>query len=226
MAVYDGKLYAGTGGPGIDGLIYVYDGTSWSLSYVSPERLITALAPFQNRLYAGGYLNGNIYVSDGTSWNLDYASSEQAIISLAEYNSMLFAGSEVNGKIFQYIPPLTFTGFFSPVDNPGPGPSFVFNKVKAGSAIPVKFSLDGDQGLDIFAAGYPKSERVDCTMASSLDNIEQTVTAGGSSLSYDPATDHYTYVWKTDKAWSGSCRKLIVRLSDGSDHVAYFNFAK
>ena len=45
-----------------------------------------------------------------------------------------------------------FEGFFSPVDDPP-----TFNAVKAGRAIPVKFSLGGDQGLDIFAEGYPRS---------------------------------------------------------------------
>jgi hypothetical protein len=29
------------------------------------------------------------------------------------------------------------------------------NIAKGGSSIPVKFSLSGDKGLDIFAAGYP-----------------------------------------------------------------------
>jgi hypothetical protein len=29
------------------------------------------------------------------------------------------------------------------------------------------------------------------------DGIEETLTAGGSSLSYDAASDIYTYVWKT-----------------------------
>jgi hypothetical protein len=117
-----------------------------------------------------------------------------------------------------------FSGFFSPVDNPGPGPTFVFNKVKAGSAIPVKFRLSGNQGLNIFATGYPQSEKVDCNSAGSLDDIEETVTAGGSSLSYDASLDQYNYVWKTDKSWAGTCRKLIVRLIDSTDHVAYFNF--
>jgi hypothetical protein len=49
-------------------------------------------------------------------------------------------------------------------------------------------------------------------------------TAG--TLTYDAATDRYTYTWKTDKAWAMSCRKLTMRLSDNSDHVAYFNFTK
>jgi Kelch motif len=114
-----------------------------------------------------------------------------------------------------------FTGFFQPVDN-----APIFNRGKAGSGIPVKFSLGGDQGLNVFAPGYPKSEKVDCSSSGSLDDIEQTVTAGGSSLTYNAAADQYTYTWKTDKTWAGTCRKLTVRLSDGSDHLAYFSFTK
>ena len=90
----------------------------------------------------------------------------------------------------------------------------------------MKFSLGGDQGLDVFAPGYPKSERIDCTSSGSMDDIEQTVTAGGSSLTYNAAADQYTYTWKTDRAWGGTCRKLTVRLKDNSDHVAYFSFTK
>ena len=55
-----------------------------------------------------------------------------------------------------------FGGFFSPVDNPD-----VLNRAKAGSAIPVKFSLGGDQGLDIFAeadgSSFPKSGSIAAT---------------------------------------------------------------
>ena len=112
-----------------------------------------------------------------------------------------------------------FSGFFPPVDNPP-----VFNSAKAGSAIPTKFSLDGDQGLSIFAAGYPKSQQITCDASATLDGIEETVTAGSSSLSYDASTDQYVYVWKTAKAWANTCRKLIVQLVDGTDHIAYFRF--
>ncbi|MDP2949524.1 MAG: PxKF domain-containing protein [Chloroflexota bacterium] len=113
----------------------------------------------------------------------------------------------------------SFSGFFRPVDNPP-----VLNSVKAGSGMPVKFSLGGDQGLDIFATGYPRSQRINCDMSTLLDAIEETVTAGSSSLSYDPIADQYVYVWKTDKAWASTCRQLIVRLNDGTDHVANFKF--
>ena len=113
-----------------------------------------------------------------------------------------------------------WSGFFQPVDNLP-----TVNTVNAGQAIPVKFSLGGDYRLNIFASGYPKVQPVSCGgNGSDSSSIEETVTAGNSSLQYDPATGVYTYVWKTDKAWGGACRQLVVRLVDGSEHVALFQF--
>ena len=54
------------------------------------------------------------------------------------------------------------------------------------------------------------------------DERTATQTAGGSSLSYDAASDTYTYVWKTDKAWAGTCRVLALKLTDNTWHVAGF----
>jgi len=34
------------------------------------------------------------------------------------------------------------------------------------------------------------------------------------------------YVWKTDSAWAGTCRQLLVTLNDGTQHIAYFQFTK
>jgi len=113
-----------------------------------------------------------------------------------------------------------WTGFFQPVENLP-----MLNLVKAGSAIPVKFNLDGDKGLEIFTADYPKSTSFACDSTQSANNIEQTLTtAGSSSLAFDPLTGQYSYVWKTEKAWAGSCRQLIVKLVDGTLHYANFKF--
>ncbi len=112
-----------------------------------------------------------------------------------------------------------FAGFFQPVDNP---PSL--NSVKPGRAIPVKFSLGGNQGLDIFAAGYPQSQQIDCESTVPVGIPEQTVTTGGSGLSYDAATGEYSYVWKTEKAWKGTCRELVVKLDDSTFHRANFRY--
>jgi len=118
-----------------------------------------------------------------------------------------------------------FHGFFQPVDNDG-----VFNVVKAGQAIPVKFDLSGNQGLNIFTTGYPKSTVVPCSGSVASDVLEETVTAGSSSLNYDttvnPPIGQYIYVWKSEKAWAGTCRRLDVKLIDGTTHSANFNFTR
>lgn len=115
--------------------------------------------------------------------------------------------------------PYNFTGFFSPIENPP-----VLNEMKAGQAAPVKFSLGGDQGLNIFAAGSPSSVQINCSSSAPIATVEETETAGGSSLTYDPATDKYKYVWKTESSWKNTCRQLTVTLRDGTVHVAYFKF--
>ena len=120
---------------------------------------------------------------------------------------------------FKVIVQYNFAGFFQPVDNLP-----VLNVVQAGRAIPVKFSLSGYKGLGIFAVGSPSSGPIACNSSDPASDLTETVTAGGSSLSYDPTTDQYIYVWKTDQSWGGTCRQLVVELNDGSIHRANFKF--
>ncbi|HET8779438.1 MAG TPA: PxKF domain-containing protein, partial [Agromyces sp.] len=112
-------------------------------------------------------------------------------------------------------------GFLGPIDTGN-----VVNVVKAGSAVPVKFSLAGDHGIDILAADSPTIEFGACSPSAPMDAFEQTETAGASGLSYDPETDVYTYVWKTAKSWAGECGTLTVELTDGTTHTALFSFEK
>ncbi|WP_223279703.1 PxKF domain-containing protein [Streptomyces sp. SDr-06] len=37
-------------------------------------------------------------------------------------------------------------------------------------------------------------------------------------------TGQCTYVWKTDRAWKGTCRVFHLGLSDSSDHTANCSF--
>jgi len=120
---------------------------------------------------------------------------------------------------FKVIVQYNFAGFFQPVDNLP-----VVNVVQAGRAIPVKFSLSGFKGLNIFAVGSPSSGPIACNSSDPASDLTETVTAGGSSLSYDPTTDRYSYVWKTDASWAGTCRQLVVELNDGTIHRANFRF--
>lgn len=90
----------------------------------------------------------------------------------------------------------------------------------------MKFGLGGNQGLGILASGYPKSAEISCASAAAVDVIEETATAGASSLSYDATTGRYVYVWKTDKAWAGKCRQLMLQFRDGTTRRANFKFVK
>jgi uncharacterized repeat protein (TIGR01451 family) len=110
-----------------------------------------------------------------------------------------------------------FTGFFSPVSN-----APTLNAVNAGRAIPVKFSLSGDKGLNIFAPNNPYTVSLNCSTSDPGVDVTETLTAGGSSLSFGGG--QYNYVWKTEPSWAGTCRQLVITLNDGSVHVANFKF--
>ena len=70
--------------------------------------------------------------------------------------------------------------------------------INAGGTQPVKFSLDGFQGLavldgapDVPAGGVPDARRIGSPIAA----------AASEPFAYDAATDWYKFTWKTQKAW-------------------------
>ncbi|MFF2388537.1 PxKF domain-containing protein [Agromyces sp. NPDC058104] len=161
---------------------------------------------------ADGYESGSI--------PLDTSSVGWKTATAAEGTALDKAGNASAAVSCGYRVIYDFDGFFRPVDMGG-----VVNSVKAGSAVPMKFSLGGDQGLDIIADGYPKVVFTACG-AAAVDAIETTVTAGGSSLSYDAVTGQYVYVWKTQKSWAGTCGTFELQLDDGVTRTAKFKFLK
>lgn len=102
-----------------------------------------------------------------------------------------------------------FDGFYSPLV---PEPASV--TLKAGDVVPAKFSLHGDQGLDVFARAAWRP----C----SVPTNDWSRATG--SLTYNPGPDRYTFAWATDKAWAGSCRELLLTFRDGTTHSAYVSF--
>ena len=119
-------------------------------------------------------------------------------------------------------PGYSFGGFFSPVDNPP-----VVNTVKAGRAVPIKWSLldsDGGYVTDLGTFRSLSSQSVNCAIGTPSNAIEETVGAGGSGLSYDPLTHRFQYNWKTTSGWKGTCRVLTLVLTDGTRRDAVFKF--
>ena len=120
-------------------------------------------------------------------------------------------------------------GFFGGI---AAGPTL--NVVNPGANRDMTFTLGGNQGLDILASNSPYSRQVDCnTLKTAAPGQFITPrplpvpaeTPGNSGLSYDPATDRYTYPWKTLKEWDGTCREFVLTRADGVQHRAYFRFS-
>ena len=111
-----------------------------------------------------------------------------------------------------------FTGFLAPIANLP-----AYNGIKAGSGVPIKFSLDGDQGLAVILDGYPTATPISCTTGAVTGSPEEINVS--EALSYRSDTDTYSLTWKTAKGSTG-CRLLTVALDDGTVHQARFRFTK
>ena len=101
-----------------------------------------------------------------------------------------------------------YAGFFRPYSDGGTS--------TAGNVIPIKFSLGGDYGLDVIASGHPRSKACGDPDSSSVP------TTAAEPLAYEAG--QYTYAWKTEKAWKGQCRELLVKLADNTIKRGTFRF--
>ena len=103
LAVYAGKLYAGTyGTSGGHADVYVFDDISWNLAYDVPNIPfgVEAMGVYNNKLYIGMSGGDRIRSFNGTTWNLEYAGNipTLGIEDFAVYNGALYAAySTVNG---------------------------------------------------------------------------------------------------------------------------------
>ncbi len=127
------------------------------------------------------------------------------------------AGNETATSV-SYSVVYDFDGF-SKVD---PG----LNREKAGGAIALKFSLGNVTGMSVLAAGSPWSAQIDCGTLVQIGAQAPTSQVGHSDLAFDSKGKTYSYKWKTDKAWEGTCRAFVLALNDGTEHAGYFDFRK
>lgn len=116
----------------------------------------------------------------------------------------------------------TSTSFFgSPLSNTSR------NYAKAGNVVSFKFSLSGNQGMDIFAAASPSSTAVTpCVAPTGKYALIPGSNASSPTLTYEKGKDLYTYNWRTASSWTGSCRTFTMTLADGSRHAASFYFTR
>ena len=89
------------------------------------------------------------YICTGPAHTYPTFGSYTVTISVTDKDGGTGSNTTTHTVIFNW------SGFFQPVDNPP-----MLNVVKAGSAVPVKFSLGGEKGLNIFDVGYPQSTTI------------------------------------------------------------------
>ncbi len=190
---------------------------TWSVpatTLVGP--LDDALLAATARGVGGAAVPGTFTYSPAGGQVLDANPSQVLSVSFQPSGSNYTAATKSVSLAVRY----PWSGFFEPVNNPG-----VLNRAKAGTAIPVRFSLGGDRSATILAPGSPEVTNVKCPSWSS-DDIEQTVAASSSSLRYESSTGQYVYTWKTASNWAGKCRRLSLVLKDGTRHEAIFRFVR
>jgi Tol biopolymer transport system component len=115
-----------------------------------------------------------------------------------------------------------FEGFFAPVDIGG-----VFNQVKAGKAVPLKWRLTRADGSPIsnLASASIYVTSLDCSLATTIDLLEETA-AGGSGLQ-NLGNGYYQLNWKTPTSYARSCKTLHLDLGKGiNTQPALFRFEK
>jgi hypothetical protein len=155
-----------------------------------------------------GTLDG-VPFTDGTA--IDTSVVGRHILTVLATDGAQNTGSATSSFVVAW----PFEGFFAPVDA-----APVLNVIKAGSAVPIKFSLGGYRGLDVLD-GTPTVRWIACG-DEPVDELEEAASDVGSALTYDADSGRYHYVWKTSADWAGSCRRFTLKLADGTAHSAVF----
>jgi DNA-binding beta-propeller fold protein YncE len=96
--------------------------------------------------------------------------------------------------------------------------------IKAGTTVPIVFSLGGNLGLDVLAAGSPASGTVTCGSPDAPTSTEPADSDYG--LRFSSSAGVYVFKWHTKRSWAGTCRAFVLTLKDGSVHQLTVKFRR
>jgi YDG domain-containing protein/Big-like domain-containing protein len=133
------------------------------------------------------------------------------------------------------------TGFYDPVGigssllvpAPGPAPaaatSTIWNTVKSGSTVPLKFNLYTSRGGGELRSTSSISTFDAVKLAACAGDTGDPVdfvTTGNTSLRYDTTGMQFIQNWKTPTAAASTCYRVDVKFQDGSAVYAFFKLTK
>jgi hypothetical protein len=115
----------------------------------------------------------------------------------------------------------TLNGFYQPVDM-SVGNTVVYNSVKNGSTVPLKFEIfaGSTEKTTVDAVKSLTYVQTACNTTALTDEIE-TVATGATVLRYDSSAGQYIYNWKTPTT-AGKCYRVTMTTQDDATLVAYF----
>lgn len=126
------------------------------------------------------------------------------------------AGNTGSGTLTYTVAPWRTAGFSQPVDMGG-----VFNTVKNGSTVPVKFRVyAGDTQVTDTAKVAFSASRISCVSGASEDAVE-VVATGATVLRYDATAGQFVYNWATPRT-AAACYALTMTSADGTATKALF----
>jgi hypothetical protein len=130
--------------------------------------------------------------------------------------------NNVNDGVQAFDLPVTctaqFGGFEAPINAPP-----ALNSARAGSTVPTKFTLSEQGGAPDVAAVF-SSQQVDCDTRLAVAGAPFVPALTPGSRVLESSGNQFSFNWKTDRVWAGTCRQLIIRLQDVADPVAFFRF--
>jgi|GEM_PF-4540823 hypothetical protein len=98
LKAYNNRLYAGGSSD-----IYVFNGSTWTISY-APGEDVLSMEVYAKRLYAGTGVSGRVFVYDGTAWQTALDASEDAARVLGAASGRLHIGASGPGssRVYTY----------------------------------------------------------------------------------------------------------------------------
>jgi hypothetical protein len=133
----------------------------------------------------------------------------------------VFAGgnnyNDQTGDVVIVINKWTVSGFYQPVDMTPAGSPIVWNTVKGGSTVPLKFNIyvGTTEQTSINAIKEIQVFDVMCSTSVIADVPLEFTTTGGTSLRYDTTAHQFIQNWQTPKA-AGKCYMARMTAQDGS----------
>ena len=140
--------------------------------------------------------------------------------------------NDASGTVHDHVSAWSLNGFYAPVGIPNTysllTPSqFVWNTIKGGSTVPLKFNIFADSVEKTTTAAIKSVTTQPINGTSSGSGIEDPVdftTSGGTSLRYSgtPGVDgQFIQNWQTPKV-PAICYRIVVTTQDNSMLVSFF----